>query len=263
MNAATPKSKPAPTTGICTSDTHHIWVRGKNLVNDLIGETGFTEMMILHILKTKPTPLQVKLIDAVMVTIMEHGLTPTAIAARETFLGAPESLQGAVAAGILGVGSRFAGTSGDCAVLLDEIVATDPRDRAKTARAIAERFVAAKKPMAGFGHPVHRDGDPRVTKLVAVAKAAGAKGEYIEAMYTLSDALNAALGKKLVINASAAMGALMREAGVPSRAMRGFVLISRAAGIVGHLVEEMEQPAGDFIWHLVEDSVPYVGDKPT
>jgi citrate synthase len=255
--------KPNPTTALCTSDIDNIWIRGKNLVSDLIGHMTFTEMTLFHLLGQPATPMQVKIVDAVLVTIMEHGLTPSAIAARETYIGAPEALQGAVAAGLLGVGSRFAGTAGDCAKLLDEIVQAPASQRAAVAAAIVKRHREAKVPLPGFGHPIHKKGDPRTTRLAEVAREAGAKGDYVAAMYELGRAADAAYGKNLVINVSAAMAAVLLEAGLPPSITRGITLISRCAGLVGHLLEEMEKPAGDFIWHLVEDQVPYSGVKPS
>lgn len=246
-----------PVTHLCYSDVDNIFIRGKNLVDELVGQVTFTEMMLFHMLKEQPTPLQVAVVDAVLVTIMEHGLTPTAIAARQTFLGAPDSLQGAVAAGILGVGTRFAGTSGDCAHLLEEIVNAEKGEKQNVATAIAKRFRAARKPLPGYGHPIHKNGDRRVDKLVEIARAHGAKGDYIEAMYILGDAINAELGKKLIINASAGMGAALAEAGIPASIMQGVVIVSRCAGIVGHLLEEMEEPAANFMWELIEEKVPY------
>ncbi len=249
--------KSEPVTHLCFTDIDRILVRGKDLCSDLVGKMSFTEMMLFHLMGKPPTPQQVAVVDAVLITIMEHGLTPSAISARQTYFGAPEALQGALAAGILGVGSRFAGTSGDCAALLSEIVDA-PEDRKKEiARSIAERFRAAGKFVPGYGHPVHKNGDPRVARLVEIATEQGVEGRYIEAMYMLGGAVDAATGKKLVINASAAMGAVMAEVDIPPDIMRGLVIVSRAAGLVGHLLEEMQQPASQRIWDLVEQGVPY------
>lgn len=246
-----------PVTHLCYSDVDQILIRGKDLCTELVGKMSFTEMMLFHLMGGMPTPQQVVIVDAVLVTIMEHGMTPSAIAARQTYFGAPEALQGALAAGILGVGSRFAGTSGDCVKLLSEIVGA-PKERKKdVARSIAERFRDARKFVPGYGHPVHKNGDPRVTRLVEIAREQGVDGRYIEAMYMLGEAVDTATGKKLVINASAAMGAVMAEVDIPPDIMRGLVIVSRAAGLVGHLLEEMQEPASQKIWDLVEHGVPY------
>jgi len=204
-----------------------------------------------------PDQRQTAIVDAVLVTIMEHGMTPSIIAARQTYFGAPESLQGAVAAGILGVGSRFAGTSGDCAALLQRIVDAAPERRPDEALAIAGEYRQAGTFVPGYGHPVHKDGDPRVTRLVEIAQEQEVEGGYIEAMYLLQDAIGELAGKPIVINASAAMGAVMAEVGIPSEIMRGITIVSRAAGVLGHLLEEMQAPASQRIWDLVEAGIPY------
>lgn len=249
----------SPVTYICTSDAKRLFVRDKNLVDELIGEIGFTQMTLLHLLKRMPTPAEIKIADAVLVTIMEHGMTPSAIAARQTFLGAPESLQGAVAAGLLGVGSRFAGTSGDCAALLEEIVDAPPAERPAVADSIAQRFKASRTPVPGFGHPVHNPIDPRTVKLIKIAREQGVKGDYIAALDLLSAAVNKSTGRNLTVNASAGIGCVLAEIGLPPTIMRGMSLIARCAGLVGHLLEEMEIPTGNFVWHLVEEAIPYAG----
>ena len=214
-------------------------------------------MIVFHFLGTEPTALQRVAVDAVLVCIMEHGMTPSAVASRVTYLGAPESLQGAVAAGLLGAGSRFVGTADEAAALLARIVATPQDHRATEAAAIAKEHIAAKKFLPGYGHPLHVNGDPRVKRLAEVARAAGAKGEYLDAMVLLGDAIKVASGKNIVINVNAAIAALLLEAELPPAIARGFNLIARCAGLVGHLLEELEEPAGYHIWKMAEDGIPY------
>jgi len=251
------KTASNPVTRLCYTDIDTIRVRGKDLCAELVGKLTFTEMMLLHLTGAMPTEQQVRIVDAVLITIMEHGMTPSAIAARQTYFGAPESLQGAVAAGILGVGTRFAGTSGDCVTLLEEIVAAPEAERMAVAKAIVGRFRSERKPIPGYGHPVHKNGDPRVARLEQIATEQGVDGKYIRAMHLLADAITAVTGRTLVINASAAMGAVMAEVGISAGIMRGLVIVSRAAGIVGHLQEEMQEPASQRIWDLVETGIPY------
>jgi citrate synthase len=217
----------------------------------------FTDFIMFHFFGKNPTPMQTAIVDAVLVCIMEHGLTPSAIASRVTYLGAPEALQGAVAAGLLGAGSRFVGTADEAAALLRQIVAKPAGERAAEAAAIAQKYTATKQFLPGFGHPIHVNGDPRVKRLDAVARAAGAHGEYIDAMYLLGDAIKAASGKNIVINVNAAIGAVLLEADIPPTIARGFNLIARCAGLVGHLLEEQEEPAGFSLWQMAEEAVPY------
>lgn len=248
---------PAPGTAICGSDLHNIYIRGRNLCDDLIGQVTFTQMLLFHLTGAMPDERQTVIVDAVLVTIMEHGMTPSIIAARQTYFGAPESLQGAVAAGILGVGSRFAGTSGDCAALLQRILDAPPGHQEQEAMAIAREFKEARAFVPGYGHPIHKDGDPRLTRLVAIARQQGVEGHYIDAMFLLGAAISELAGKPIVINVSAAMGAVLAEVGIPIEIMRGITIVSRAAGVIGHLLEEMRAPVSQHIWDTVEATVTY------
>ena len=250
-----PSSTQTPTTAICGYDEDTISVRGKNLVRDLIGERSFTETLLLQAIGSQPSTVQVRIVDSVMVTIMEHGLVPSAIVTRLTHYGAPESFQGAIAAGLLGVGDRYAGTASECGEVIERIVAA--ADSARQAADEVAAYRSQKRPLPGFGHPIHRGLDPRVEKLLSVAEAAGATGEYIAAMHLLERTLNEALGKQLVTNISAAIGAVLAEAGVPSGMMRGIVLTARCAGLVGHLFEEINHPIAHAMWEGAQEPISY------
>ncbi len=250
-------TSPKPVTRICTSDADHITIRGRDLCTELIGHVTFTEMVLLHLLGTTPTRAQTVIVDSVLVTIMEHGMTPSAIATRLTFLGAPESLQGAVASGLLGVGTRYAGAAGDCAALIDQIVAVPTGDRAAKAAQMAAHHRQTRTPIPGYGHPVHKEGDPRTLRLFEIARGVGVAGAHIDAALLFEDKIAEAYGRRLILNASGAIGTVLAEAGLPSTIMRGMALIARCAGLVGHLLEEMEVPAATHIWHLAEQGVPY------
>jgi len=251
----TTRSRSVATTSICSFDADNILIRGKNLVDDLIGKVSFTELLLLQALGVEPNAMQVRIVDSVMVTIMEHGLVPSAIATRLTYYGAPESFQGAIAAGLLGVGDRYAGTASECGAILERIVAEPEAEREARAAAEVRAYREIRRPVPGFGHPIHHEKDRRVNKLIACAEDAGAQGDYIAAMHTLEGALSAELGKKLVTNISAAIAAVLAEAGVPASMMRGIVLTARCAGLVGHLHEEMNNPAGHELWVAAQEGV--------
>lgn len=251
----TVKKGPRARTAICAFDADNILIRGKNLVDDLIGQYSFTALFLLQALGKEPTERQCRIVDAVMVTIMEHGLVPSAVATRLTHYGAPESFQGAVAAGLLGVGDRYAGTAGECGAILERIVAAPDADRRDKALEEVRAYRKIRRPVPGFGHPIHHERDRRVERLIAVAEQAGADGEFIAAMRLLEEALLEVLEKKLVTNISAAIAAVLAEAGVPSSLMRGIVLTARCAGLVGHLHEEMNNPAGHALWTAAQEGV--------
>jgi citrate synthase len=242
-----------PTTRIATSSAADITVRGRSLPHELIGTLGFTEMMCLVVLGRVPPPGEIAVIDACLVALMEHGLTPSALATRLTYGSAPEALQGAVAAGLLGVGSVFVGTVEGCAALLERIVAG--ADPAK----IVDEHRAAKRSLPGFGHPLHAPDDPRTPRLLGVARERGVAGRHIAALATLGAALDTALGRHVTINATGAVAAALADCGVPVGIMRGFAVVARCAGLVGHIHEEQQRPAMRTIWETAERAVPYSG----
>lgn len=248
------------TTKLCGYDADNIMVRDKNLVNDLMGKLTFTELLLLHLTGSMPSQLQVTIADAVLVSIMEHGLVPSAIATRLTHLGAPESFQGAVAAGLLGVGDRFAGTASESARLIDAIIAAPDPEKRQVAKRLIKELLRNKQPVPGFGHPIHRGKDPRVERLLEIARAAGVNGQHLAALNLLEECLQQELGKKLPTNISAAIAAVLGEAGIPASIMRGIILVARCGGLVGHLHEEINDPSANLMWKAVEATVPF--EKP-
>lgn len=246
-----------PSTKISHHTTDAIYVRGASLVDDLIGRLTFTEMMYFQLLGARPTPAQTKILDAVLVTLMEHGLTPSAITTRLIYDSCPEAVQAAVAAGLLGVGSTFVGTMEGCAANLEEILSSSSQET--KAKEIAIRFRQAKNPIPGFGHPHHKPDDPRSPRLLALAEEAGVPGRHIRALRLLAVEVDAAWGRHLTINATGAIAALLGEIGVPREVARGVAVVSRAAGLVGHIREEQLDPSARHIWDVVTQTVPYTG----
>jgi citrate synthase len=182
-------------------------------------------------------------------------LTPSAIATRLVYGSAPDAMQGAVAAGLLGVGGQFVGTTEGCAKLLARIVAA--ADRAGE----AARIVTEHKALPGFGHDVHKPDDPRTPRLFAVARAHGLAGEHVAALELLSQTLDAAKRRHITINATGAIAAVLGDAGVPPEIMRGFALIARCAGLVGHVHEEQHTPAMRAMWVAADEAVTYEDPK--
>jgi citrate synthase len=250
-------------TKIATSTADDVYVRGKSLCNDLIGKVTFTEMAFFQITGAMPTPAQTAVVDACLVTLLEHGLTPSAIATRLVYSSAPESMQGAVAAGLLGVGSVLAGTVEGCAALLARIVgAGDGAAQARVAAAVVEEHRAARLALPGFGHPQHKPDDPRTPKILAVAEEQGVAGAHVAALRALSSAIDGAFGKHLTINATGAIAAALSDCGIAPSIMRGFSLIARCAGLVGHVHEEQHEPVMRALWEAGDRAVRYDGGDP-
>jgi citrate synthase len=245
-----------PTTQLCRYDETDIFVRERNLCKEVIGHMSFTDFLFLQITGRPCGATERAVINAALVTLCEHGMTPSAIVTRLTYHGAPESLQGAIAAGLLGVGSRFVGTMENCAKVLQEIVGSaEPADQA--ARKVVARFRAEKQALPGFGHPHHRPDDPRPAALFAAGRAAGVSGRYIAVLETLSREVDSAFGRHMTINATGAIAALMLEIDMPPELIRGFAVLSRTAGLIGHIYEEQRNPGAGAMWKAADKAVPY------
>jgi citrate synthase len=241
-------------TRICTATTDDVFIRGKSLTKELIGKLTFTEMTYFQVTGRMPTAAQTAVLDACLVTLMEHGLTPSALATRLVQGSTPEATQSAIAAGLLAVGSVFVGTVEGNAALLARIVGgEDPR-------AIAEEHRAAKRALPGFGHPQHKPDDPRSPVLLALADAQGISGANVAALRALASAVDAVYGRHITINATGAIAAVLADAGIPASIMRGFAVLARCAGLVGHVAEEQSDPAMRAIWEAADRAVPYADE---
>ena len=248
-----------PVTRLCTHTLTSLHYRDADLVEDLMGKKTFTEVMLMQILGRTPRPVDLRITDVVLIVLMEHGLTPRAIATRLIYMSAPENLQGAVSAGLLAVGSSFVGTMENCARLLDRILAAADPDA--EALEIARHYKGLKSPVPGFGHHLHKPVDPRAYKLLELGRAEPElAGDKLRALESLSKAVDSVASRPITLNATGAVAALLGEIGVPTNVMRGFAVISRAARLVAHIVEEQNSPSGRFIWDTVEHAIPYVGE---
>jgi citrate synthase len=240
-------------TEVASSTANRIVVRGHDLI-DLIGNVSLGDMAFLELKGRLPTAQESAVFNAITVTLVEHGMTPSVIAARMTYLGAPESLQGAIAAGILGLGSRFGGSVEDIARILQTrmAAATADADLGQVARAVVEEHISAKRLIPGIGHPDHKDVDPRVPRLFGVAAANGLSGRHVKLVRLIGEEASTALGRKLPVNATGAIGAIASELEIPWQVCRGLAVMARAIGLVAHLQEELTEPMATEIWSRVE-----------
>jgi citrate synthase len=250
----------APTTELCYGNETSVFMRDHDLANEIMGHMSFTQTIYLMLFGRKPGDGESKVFDAVLVSLMEHGLTPQAISARLIALCSPDSIQGAIAAGILGVGSRFAGTMEGTVPYLKEIIAAGDNGPGK-ARELVKGLRAAKKALPGFGHAQHKPEDPRAQRLLEIARESGVAGPHTAALLVLSQAVDETFGKHLPINVTGAIGAVLTDMGVNPAILRGFAVLSRAAGLLAHINEEQSRPAAAYISALAEDGVAYTGRK--
>ncbi|MBE1236205.1 citryl-CoA lyase [Phaeovibrio sulfidiphilus] len=245
------------TSDIAWSTRDSIVVRGLSLPDEILGHFNLGDMAFLELTGRRPTPQESIVFNAIVITLVEHGITPSAIAARMTYLGAPESLQGAVAAGLCGLGTRFVGTMEGASKMLYEAL---PRSAVGTgvdldalARETVARMRADKIMIPGLGHPVHKPEDPRTPRLFQIAAENGLSGDYIALMRHIGRHAEAASGKSLPINATGAIGAICCEFGFPWEVVRGFGVMARAIGLVGHIMEEREKPFAFETWQRLEE----------
>ena len=248
-------------TAIATSDEHSITVRGHDLVGELIGQIDFTDYFWLLVCGHRPTEAQKAMMNACLVAIAEHGLVPSVQAARMTLSAAPEAWQGAMAAGLLGMGSVVAGSSEVAGRFLAEVVAAGG-DAAAAASAL-EGLRAAKRKVPGLGHPQHASGDPRADRLLAIADGLGLSGPHVAALRHLGRLAPAIMNRPLPVNVSGAIPAVILDAGWPLAAIKAVPLLARAAGLAAHLHEESQRPIGFILSHHADLAIAYDGEAAT
>jgi citrate synthase len=245
------------------AELDRVLVRGIDLNTELLGSTTYTEMVGLMLLGKRPTPGQTRMLDALLVVLVEHGLVKPVVAARFVYSNAPESLQAAVAASLLGAGSRHLGSSEWCAQILQEAL---PAGSTEEIDAVAARIVAdhaaRKERVAGIGHRTHAEGDPRAERLFAIARETGNYGRYCELLERVSVLASERSGRLLPVNVTGAIAAIASDMGFRWQITRAFALIGRVLGALAHIQEEMDEPISDELIRLVQRSVDYEPDVP-
>jgi citrate synthase len=221
------------------STVDRIVVRGKDLPHEILGHLNLGDMAFLELTGRVPNAKESKIFNAMVVTLVEHGVTPSSIVARLTYLGAPEAMQAAVAGGLLGLGSVFVGSMEGVAKLCTEAFASGEPD--------VPKLLAQYKRVPGLGHPLHKPVDPRTARLFEIARETGHYGKYCRLMERI------AAEKKLTLNATGAIGALACELGLDWKCVRGLGVMARAVGLVGHILEETREPMAEEIWLRVDE----------
>ena len=255
--------EPQYPTSLGASDLDTITLLGQNLADDLMGTVGFGELTLWMVTQQRPTLSQVRVFESVLVALADRGFTPTALAARLTYLSAPDSLQGAIAAGLLGGGSRFLGVTEDAGQFLAAVLAgagSVPADDAgfdELARAAVQRARAARKFVPGLGHPVHKVLDPRTPVLFKIAREEGTFGPHLRLWEAIGRVHPQVLGRTLPLNGAGTCGAVLADLGLPLGLLRGFALLARTAGLLGQIAEEQRNPIANDIYMAVDRNAAY------
>jgi len=239
-----------PISRISQAHADRVEVRGRDLTGDVMGRLGFTAYFHLLLTGEEPTEDQRFFLDLLLVAIAEHGMMPTNVAARMTLSADPESLQGAVAAGILGCGPVILGTAEACARLLERARERDPGELAREIRAAGEK-------LPGFGHPVHKPLDPRAERILELADERGVAGEHVALARAFREAAAEAWGRPMTMNVSMPIAAVMLDLGFPVSTVKSVPILARTASLLAHLAEEREQPIGFLMAGAAEDAISY------
>lgn len=251
-------------TAICGSTEEAIWVRGRDLTTDLMGKVGFSDYFWLLVTGASPTPAQSRILDATLIAIAEHGLVPSVQASRMTLAAAPEALQGAVAAGLLGCGSVILGSAEAAGRFFAQIARRigEGQEGETAAAAVVREYRSERRAIPGYGHPLHKQADPRAQRLLAIAQETGTAGIHADIARTVERLIPDLIGKPLTLNVSGAIPAVLLDAGYPVLALKGVPLLARTAGLIAHLVEEQVRPIGFAMSDAAARAIRYDGDAP-
>jgi citrate synthase len=252
-------------TSIGTSDEDSIQLLGHDLASELLGRVTFGELAFWLVALRRPSAPELRVFESVLVALADHGFTPTALAARLTLASAPESLQGALAAGVLGGGSRFLGVTEDTARFLGDVLAGVPDplpvDDAGWDELALVAVTAARgrgEYVPGLGHPVHKIEDPRTPVIMRIAREEGTFGPQLSLFAAIGRVHAGLLGRTLPLNGAGVCGAALADLGFTPQLSRGYALLARTAGLLGHLAEEMRRPIGLELYHEVDRATRYI-----
>lgn len=250
---------PGYPTALGASDLHRITLLGHDLADDIMGKVGFGELAFWLATQRRPSAGEVRVFEAVLAALADHGFTPTAIVTRLTYLSAPDSIQGALAAGLLGGGSRFLGVTEDTGHFLHAVLTSVsgdlPVDDAGWDTLALDTLRAQKatsKRVPGLGHHVHKEGDPRTPRLMQIATEEGVFGPHLSLFAAIGRVHPEVLGRTLPLNGAGVCGAALADLGLPLPLLRGFALLARTAGLVGQLAEELRRPVANEIFLSVD-----------
>ncbi len=246
-------------TGLGKAELHRVLVRNIDMTQDILGKLSFGQMTFLMLVGRTPTEDEGRMTDALLNVLVEHGMVGNIIAARFTVSTAPEAIQGAVAAALLGAGSVHLGSSEYCAKMLQDALPLDrgDADLAAVAAGVVEDYADRKQRVAGIGHATHSEGDPRADRLYEIARETGVRGRYSELLEEIAKAAEARHERRLPINVTGAIAAIASDMGLQWQMAKAFALIGRTLGAMAHIGEELRNPMSRRISNLVRSSLSY------
>jgi citryl-CoA lyase len=222
-------------TAISRIEPGEIRVRGYD-ITELMGGISYAQAVYLILKGELPTQAEARMMEAILVSCIDHGVTPPSVLAARTVLSAGNPLNASVAAGVMAIGDVHGGAVEQCARLLQEWAGKEG-SADDVARALVKELRRLKQRMPGFGHHLHST-DPRTVRLLSLAGETGCHGRHIQLAQAVEVELAKCLGKHLPMNVSGAVGAVISDMGFDWRLGKGFFIISRTAGLVAQAYEE-------------------------
>ena len=222
-------------TSITKIEPGKIHVKGYN-ITDIMEKLSYAETVYLILKGELPSKAEADLMNAILVASIDHGATPPSVLGTRTVMSGGNSLNAAVAGGVLVIGDTHGGAIEQSAQIMQEWAQKDgsPEDQAV---GIVAWLKENNKRMPGYGHRLHNV-DPRTAKLFSIAERHGYSGKHIDLCKALEKALEVKLGKKLPINVDGAIAAVISDMGFDWRLGKGFFIISRVPGLIAHAIEE-------------------------
>ena len=226
------------------AESDRILVRDHDLIKELLGKITFSQMTFLMLMGRLPNADETRMVDALLTVLVEHGLNASVIAARLTYSTAPEAIQGAVAAALVGAGSVHLGSSEWSAKMLWEALSQEQQenDLDTIAKSVVKRHGNEGGRIAGIGHRIHPDGDPRSDRLFEIARETEIYGRYCELLRKISVVAASEYKHKLPVNVTGAIAAIALDLGFPWQMTKTFALLGRTLGAMAHIGEEIQNP---------------------
>jgi citrate synthase len=228
-----------PRTAITKVEPDKLLLRGYR-IDLLIGNISFAQAVFLAIKGELPSEKEAKMIDAMLVSSIDHGVTPPSCLSARTIASTGAPLNAAVAGGILAISKHHGGAIEDCMKVIQEAVRRK-RETNKTedemAALVIKEYKEKNRRLPGFGHRIHTK-DPRTTKLFQIASQLGIAGENVGMTKAIEDAMEKENGKRLPVNVDGAIAALLCEMNFPSELANAFFMLARFPGLVAHVYEE-------------------------
>lgn len=231
-------------TSISTVEAGKVTLRGYR-IEDMMGRVPYADAVYLVLTGRFPTPAQARLVDAMLVSCVDHGVAPHSTTAGLTVAATRAPLTSSMAAGILAMGPMHGGAIDPCARMLHAAIERipapergDPESIRREAEAITESALGESRRIPGFGHLLHRSGDPRTKRLLELAADAGINGPHVALLEAIRVALTRR-GKGLPVNIDGAMAAVSLDIGIPPEGVLSLFILSRAAGLAAHHLEEV------------------------